>query len=155
MLRLPGKGAFRLPIKSAGMGKFPWWLGHAMLSGRFRRERFTAVPRRGGKGDKSVIPLARSRRWAVFIAIFICHGEEANGIFLHSVYWCAKTKVWMAFTVYRLSRFDAVIVVWMRPKEPVVSWCGMRCKEWRQVQQNTVFSSSKNTADVKARSIIE
>ena len=64
-----------------------------MLSGRFRRERFTAVPRRGGKGDKSVIPLARSRRWAVFIAIFICHGEEANGIFLHSVYLCAKTKV--------------------------------------------------------------
>ena len=59
----------------------------------FRRERFTVVPRRGGKGDKSVIPLARSRRWAVFIAIFICHGEEANGIFLYSVYWCAKTKV--------------------------------------------------------------
>ena len=97
------------------MEKFPWWWGHAMLSGRFRRERFTAGPRRGRKGNKSVIPRARSRRWAVFIAIFICHGEEANGILLHSVYRCAKTKVWMAFTVYRLSRFDAVILVWMRP----------------------------------------
>ena len=93
--------AFRLPMKSAGMEKFPWWLGHAMLSGRFRRERFAAGPRRGGKG---VIPRARSRRWADFIAIFICHGEEANGIYLHGVYRCAKTKVWMAFTVYRLWR---------------------------------------------------
>ena len=109
------KGTFRLPIKSARMEKFPWWLGHAMLSGRFRRERFTARARRGGKGDKSVIPQARSRRWAAFIAIFICHGEEAKGTFLYSVYRCAKTQVWMAFTVYRLSRFDAVIVVWMRP----------------------------------------
>ena len=63
-----------------------------MLSGRFRRERFTAVPRRGGKGDKSVIPRARSRRWAVFIAIFICHGEEANGIFLHSVTGAQKQR---------------------------------------------------------------
>ena len=113
------KGALRLPIKSAGMEKFPWRLGHAMLSGRFWRERFTAGPRLGGKGNKSVIPRARSRRWAVFIAIFICHGEEANGIFLHSVYQCAKTKVWMAFTVYRLSRFDAVIVVWMRPNRDI------------------------------------
>ena len=76
------KGAFRLLIKSAGMEKFPRRLGHAMLSGCFRRERFTAGARQGGKGDKSIIPRARSRRWAVFIAIFICHGEEANGIFL-------------------------------------------------------------------------
>ena len=64
-----------------------------MLSGCFRRERFTAGARRGGKGDKSVITRARSRQWAAFIAIFICYGEEANGIFLHSVYRCAKTQV--------------------------------------------------------------
>ena len=66
------------------MEKFPWRLGHVMLSVRFRR---------GGKGDNSVILRARSRRWAAFIAIFICHGEEANGTFLHSVYRCTKTKV--------------------------------------------------------------
>ena len=52
-----------------------------MLSSRFWRERFTAGARRGGNGDKSVIPRARSRRWAAFIALFICHGEEANRIF--------------------------------------------------------------------------
>ena len=46
------------------------------LSVRFRRERFTAGSRRGGKGDKSVIPRARSRRWAACTAIFICHGEQ-------------------------------------------------------------------------------
>ena len=63
-----------------------------MLSGRFRHERFTAGPRWGGKGDKSVIPRARSRRWAVSIVIFICYGEEANGIFLHNVYRCAKQR---------------------------------------------------------------
>ena len=55
-----------------------------MLSVRSRHERFTTGARRGGKGDKSVIPRARSRRWAAFIAIFICHGEEASGI-LHTV----------------------------------------------------------------------
>ena len=33
------------------------------------------------KGDKSVASRARSRRWAAFIAILVCHGEEANGIF--------------------------------------------------------------------------
>ena len=52
-----------------------------MLSVRFRRERFIAGARRGGKGNESVISRARSRRWAVFIAIFICHGEEAKDIF--------------------------------------------------------------------------
>ena len=64
-----------------------------MLSVRFWPEGFTAGARRGGKGDKSVIPRARSRRWAAFITIFMCHGEEANGIFSHGVYQCAKTRV--------------------------------------------------------------
>ena len=39
------------------------------LSVRYRRERFTTGARRGGKGDKNVIPRARARKWAVFIAI--------------------------------------------------------------------------------------
>ena len=123
------KGAFRLTIKSAGMEMFPWWfVGHTMLSGRFRHERFTARARMGRKGDKSVIPRARSRRWIAFIAIFICHGEDGNGMFLHSVYWCAKTQVWMAFMVYRLSRLDAVIVVWMRPNRIQLITGGLRWK---------------------------
>ena len=41
---------------------------------------------------KSVIPRACSRRWPAFIAIFIYHGEPANGIFLHCVYRCTKTQ---------------------------------------------------------------
>ena len=52
-----------------------------MLSVRYRRERFTAGARMGRKGDKSVIPRALSRKWASFIAIIICHEEEANRIF--------------------------------------------------------------------------
>ena len=52
-----------------------------MLSVCCRREKFTAGARMGRKGDKSVIPQAHSRKWAAFIAIFICHGEEATGIF--------------------------------------------------------------------------
>ena len=71
-----------------------------MLSVRFRHERFTAGARRSGKGDKSVIPRAQSRRWAAFIAIFICHGEEANGIFLHSVDRCAKYRCeWLSWFI--------------------------------------------------------
>ena len=70
-----------------------------MLSVRFRRKRFTADARMGRIGDKSIMPRTRYRKWAAFIAIFICHGEEANGIFLYSVYRCAKTRVRMAFTV--------------------------------------------------------
>ena len=40
----------------------------------------------GRKGNKNVIPRARSRKRAAFIAIYICHGEEASGFFLYSVY---------------------------------------------------------------------
>ena len=76
-----------------------------MLSGHFRRERFTAGARRGGKGDKSVIPRACSRRWAVFIAISICHGAEANGIFLYNVYRCPKNLIQVCF--HGLSPFTA------------------------------------------------
>ena len=79
--------------KKCWNGKVPMVIRSRDVIGPFQHERFTAGARRGGKGDKSVILRTRSRRWAVFIAIFICHGEEANGIFLHSVYRCAKTKV--------------------------------------------------------------
>ena len=47
----------------------------------------------GRKGDKIVTPRARSRKWAAFVAIFICHGEEATGIFLRRVHRSAKTQV--------------------------------------------------------------
>ena len=64
-----------------------------MLLVRYRRERFTAGAqihvRR--KGDKNVIP--RPLKGATFIAIFICHGNGANGIFSHSVYRWARTQV--------------------------------------------------------------
>ena len=53
-----------------------------MLSVRFRRERFTAGARRGGRGDKSVILRARSRRWAVFIAILFAKVKKRRGYFV-------------------------------------------------------------------------
>ena len=83
--------------KITGMEKFSWWLCHVMLSVLHRRERGTAGAQLGKKPYKRVIPRARSRRWAAFIATFICHGERD---ILHNIYRCAKTHVWMAFTVY-------------------------------------------------------
>ena len=62
------------------------------------------------KGDKSIIPQACSRKRAAFIAILFCHGKEANGIYLHSAYRCAKTQVRTAVTVYCLSLFDVIVV---------------------------------------------
>ena len=61
-----------------------------MLSVRYWRERFSAGARLGRKGEKSIRPRACSRKWAVLIVISICHGEEANGIFLYIVYQRAK-----------------------------------------------------------------
>ena len=63
------------------------------MSVRYWRERFTAGVRMGRKGDKSIIPRARSREWAAFLSILFCLGEEANRIFLHSVNRCANTQV--------------------------------------------------------------
>ena len=55
---------------------------------RYWRERFSAVVQMGRKCDKGVTPGARSTKWAAFITFLICHGEEAEGLFSHSVYRC-------------------------------------------------------------------
>ena len=63
-----------------------------MLLVRYQCERFTAGAQIGRKGDESIIPQAQSRKSAAFIAILFCHGEEANGIFLHRINRCAKNS---------------------------------------------------------------
>ena len=64
-----------------------------MLLVHYQRQRFTAIARMGSKGDKGILPRALSTKWAAFIATSICHGEEVEGMFSPSVYWCVKAQV--------------------------------------------------------------
>ena len=70
-----------------------------MLSVHYQRKRFTVGARMGREGNKSIIPRACSRKWAAFIVLLFCHGEEANGILFctgvidlqkHKCEWCSR-----------------------------------------------------------------
>ena len=83
-----------------------------MLSVRFRRERFTAGAQRGGKGDKSVIyrelVLEDGKLLSPFLYAMV---KKRSGYCFCTVFIGAQKHrcEW-------LSRFGAVVVVWMCPK---------------------------------------
>ena len=91
-----GKGAFRLPIKNDGMGKFPRWFDHVTLLPLCRLKRFTAA------AETAFQQWKRCSGWEQGKFPSQCRGESCTSSVRSSV-------VRMPFTVYRHSRFDVVL----------------------------------------------